>query len=243
MWIQQGTYPLRLRLADVRRQDLPQIDSRGQLKPLTLAANEGIAESTHLVVFQGGLVGCEFNFYGPRIGRLSGYLSERATGGAQHVVFEPIFQRDPIQLLRQLESIKTFDLKIPVTLIPEVSGIDPPLGRALRAMAAGSGAGTVSTSLGPEPYARGGVIDPRMLALAISLAQNPAFKEGAGRFVVTGFDSQQRINEIDILRGKLVSEERMVFQNPTLRAINSNSAYAAISEAYEKVKSIIPEDE
>ena len=242
LWIHRGTYPLRLRLADIRKEDLPLIDARGRLKPLTLAANEGIAESTHMVIFEPGVVGCEFNFHGPRIGRLPAYLGERGEDEAGNLYFEPMFSRDAVRLLRNLREIKVFDLKIPTALIPLVTQRDPPLGRALRAMAAASGASTVALTAGPEAYSRGEAISPRMLTLAVSLAQSGTFNEEASRFVVTGFGADGQINEIDVLRGKLLSEERMVFQDEASRAVNTESAYSAIEEAYARVRESVLEE-
>ncbi len=69
--------PPRLRLGTVRQQDLPQLEDHGRISPLRLQSQQGIVEQTHVVFFDDGIVGVEFNFHGPRINRLGRYLYVR----------------------------------------------------------------------------------------------------------------------------------------------------------------------
>jgi len=48
------------------------------LTDLNVQTFEGLVEPVHVVFFRGGLVGVEFNFYGPRPSRLGYYLQKMA---------------------------------------------------------------------------------------------------------------------------------------------------------------------
>ena len=61
----------------VRRYGLPQLEEDGTVSALALTERQGLLESTHAVFFPNGIVGAEFNFFGPRLSRLSGYMQEK----------------------------------------------------------------------------------------------------------------------------------------------------------------------
>jgi hypothetical protein len=69
-WVDHLGADPRMRFAQIRRVGLPQIDASGNLSDLNLAGSEGLVEPAHIVFFSHGLVGVEFNFYGPRPSRL-----------------------------------------------------------------------------------------------------------------------------------------------------------------------------
>ncbi len=234
IWVHRGTFPLRLRIADVRKSDLPLIDREGRLRPLNLASDEGVAEGTHLVVFADGRVGCEFNYYGPRIGRLSNYLEVKAPSVVPSVVFDPIIYTDTALQLRRLQSAKSVTFRIPAVLSRAVREVDESLGELLSSTAARTESPTVSIHLDPEPHSRQ-PIGGGALELVRRLFKIQEIRNGAIEFTVSGFDSDGRINEIDLLGGRLVAEETMVRQDDSSRAVNSLSAYEAIEAARNRV--------
>jgi hypothetical protein len=230
VWVHRGALPLRIRLADIRRSDLPLIDREGRLRPLALEANEGVAEGTHVVVFADGYVGCEFNFYGPRLGRISSYLVEKAPDVTPGVEFDPVIYADTAAQLRQLQSAKSVSLRIPAELAAAVREADPSLGELLSTTAERLGAPTVAIQFGPEPRSRS-PIGQGALDLVRGLFQLRSIRQNAIEFTVTGLDREGRISEIDLLGGRLVAEETMIRQDSSSRAINSLSAYRAIESA------------
>jgi hypothetical protein len=74
VWVDEVGDICKLRFANVQRNALPLAEAGGQLTDLNLADDAGIYEVSHLCIFPDGIVGVEFNFYGPRPSRLAPYL-------------------------------------------------------------------------------------------------------------------------------------------------------------------------
>jgi hypothetical protein len=91
-WIDRATARGQLRFAVIRRDGLPYAEQRGAQTALRLAATAGLVEQSHVVCFPNNIVGCEFNFYGPRLPALARYLTGRGGPKAQQVRFEPLTQ-------------------------------------------------------------------------------------------------------------------------------------------------------
>jgi hypothetical protein len=74
-WADSTRSPYRLRLANIRRGQHPPVENAGNFSPLVLGSGSGLAEITHFVLFQDGICGAEFNFYGPRASQLGFYFA------------------------------------------------------------------------------------------------------------------------------------------------------------------------
>lgn len=57
--------PQRVRFYRIRRRNLPETEQSGNFADLVLAEQEGLAESIHIVLFDEGVIGSEYNHYGP----------------------------------------------------------------------------------------------------------------------------------------------------------------------------------
>src|SRR5207237_6553911 len=74
VWTMSIPGQTRLCIGLIRRSGLPRVEQAGEVSPLTITPDQGLVEQTHLVFFARGVVGAEFNFYGPRPSRLADYL-------------------------------------------------------------------------------------------------------------------------------------------------------------------------
>jgi hypothetical protein len=88
-WVDRPNPRQRFRLGQIRRSGLPQVEQGGALTDLPIPANSGLVEAIHVVSFANNIVGSDFNFYGPRMSRLSVYLHEKAARRCPDVTFEP----------------------------------------------------------------------------------------------------------------------------------------------------------
>jgi hypothetical protein len=95
-WVDEIGEICKIRFANVRRNALPQAEADGELTDLPLADHAGICEVSHLAIFPDGIVGIEFNFYGPRPSRLAPYLRRSATA-AQSSSLKPFCARTWLQ--------------------------------------------------------------------------------------------------------------------------------------------------
>jgi hypothetical protein len=131
-WIDGVDRNPRMRFSQIRRVGLPQIDAAGSLSDLNRRASEGLVQALHVVFFANGLVGVEFNFYGPRPSRL-GYYLMRTAGLSEMPVFEPLLRSDVIAQLDRLRDIRLFDLKVRASYASMLKQADADLGAAFDA--------------------------------------------------------------------------------------------------------------
>jgi hypothetical protein len=79
-WVDSTKMPCKIRLGNIRRADFPQVEEYGEISPLELSENSGLVDHTHIVFLGDDIIGCDYNYQGPRITRLAYYLSEKAAG-------------------------------------------------------------------------------------------------------------------------------------------------------------------
>lgn len=101
---------VRIIMGAVRRNDLPSLENDGQITPIALKGN-GLVELSHVVFFDRGIVGYEFNSYGPRMANLPGYLSAKCRNGPP-VRIDPILNRDAEEKFSRLQDIRGFKLRL-----------------------------------------------------------------------------------------------------------------------------------
>ncbi|HEV8264492.1 MAG TPA: hypothetical protein VGQ06_06045 [Gemmatimonadales bacterium] len=231
-WVDRSAAPQRLRFGISRRSGLPLLEQRGRVGPLNISAAAGLAELVHVVFFPDNIVGSEFNFYGPRVPRLRFYFEEKARQVCPPVAFEPLLRQDVLEQLRRLRQIRVMDLKIRVPFIEAIRAVDEDIGTALDVAARAGEAEEVELVLRPAAYHRGFLSD-RVTRLIRALARRDDLRENARLLRVTGFDTQLgHMVQVDVLSDYLVSSKRIIRQAGRSRALDMESAYAAIEEAH-----------
>jgi len=235
-WVDDAGATGKLRMGTVRRSGLPQVDRAGTLSDLSIPQSAGLVEQIHVVFFPNGIVGTDFNFYGPRLSKLSAYLAKKARGVVPPVVFEALLRQDVAEQLRQLSNVKLFQLKIRKSYVQRIASVDQSLGEAFRAAAAVCDAEAIEVTLAPEPYSRKG-IGQRMLKVLRQLVGLRDLREESIRFHVKGTDSETGATSvIDLLSDKLVVRKKIIKHGDRSRALDSESAYRAIRAAYQDVE-------
>ena len=96
LFVDSGTFPLRLQFACIRRDNLPVVEKGGDLSPLKLDDDAGLMDCCHVVIFDDGIVAAEFNQEGPRLRRLGQYLMFKG-GLPSPPRFNPLFQTDVLR--------------------------------------------------------------------------------------------------------------------------------------------------
>src|SRR2546426_2661764 len=208
-----GQVPYHLRLATVRRGDLPRLEQDGQLGPLPIPANSGLAEETYFAFFADGIVGVLFNFYGPRPARLVSYLGAKCPSPLDSVHIEPLLREDVAAQLEGLGGIRLVDLAVRRPALDILRRHDKSLTDGLASNARLGGAQKVRVVLQPEPYSKEG-LGPRAVSMVRRLAGIPEVGVIMDRFLVRGYDpTRKETIDIDVLRDQLVSTEEVVFQD------------------------------
>lgn len=110
-----GEETIEIRLVLSRKNELPYVDKNGELKPLIEflpSMDAGLAEITHLVIFtEYGVVGAEYNYYGPRPSAISYYIQNKYPDIVK-VDMDPKVNKDVLQKLRDEAELSLFSLKV-----------------------------------------------------------------------------------------------------------------------------------
>jgi hypothetical protein len=231
-WVDDPTPRARLRFATIRREGLPFVEERGAVTALEIPEAAGLVEQCHVVCFEHNIVGCEFNFYGPRLSRLGPYLRERGGDSLPRVRFEPLVRRDVAALLDSAYGVRIFRLRIRNSDIAAISDADRDLGSAFAAEASLSEAEELEIQLRPRAYARGH-LGNRMLQLTRRLARRQDIGEVASMFSVDVQWMENGASEtVNLLDDRLVATRPVARSAGRGRAVDTQSAYAAIESAY-----------
>jgi hypothetical protein len=231
-WIDEVGEICKIRFANVRRNALPQAEAGGELTDLVLAEEAGICEVSHLCIFPEGIVGIEFNFYGPRPGRVAPYLRRAAGDDCPEFKLGALLRHDVAALLQRKKAVRKLDLNVRRPHIDVIEQANASLGAALRAAETASNADCVGLYLEPEPYQRRN-LDDGILSLLRRLAIRADLRENARTLKATVIDQQtDRAEEIDLLRDELISQKKILRQHDRTRVLLSRDAYAKIEEAY-----------
>ena len=236
-WVRRTDPPQQFRFGHIRHTGLPLVENRGRLADLRIPEDSGLVEVTHLVVFEGNIVGADFNFYGPRVGRLGGYLGAKSGGRCDPVSFEPLVRRDVEDALQRLGALRLFHLKIRSSYASDMAAVDDSLAAAFEAAAQAGGAEEVELILTPKRYSRRGHLSDRFRRTILRLAGDPDLREAASIFKVRGprVDTGE-MSEVDILRDHLVAEEQIMRHTKRGRSLDERSAYGAIMKAYDGLR-------
>lgn len=235
-WIPTYNSHPRLILGHIRRSGLPLLESRGQLENLPIAEDQGITELIHIVFFPDNIVGFDFNFYGPRLNRLTRYLSAKAPDTHPLVSFQPLLRHDVLEQLKKLKSLKMFDLRIRKSYAQKVKEADENLGKAFEMAAGLSDAEQLEIILKPERNSKKS-IGTKILDGVKKLAGRDDVYTEASCFKIKGEnDSTGKIDEIDLLRDQLIAKKTVAKRVGRSKALDEESVFQAIEQAYTELK-------
>lgn len=233
-WVDSQKSPRKLRFATIRHVGLPLVETSGVLKDLPISSQEGLYDPVHVVIFSDDIVGVEFNFYGPRAGRLPYYLT--TVCGAPAFEITPLLRQNASRQLRGFDEIRLLDLEIRPNWTEAVTEASPPLGRIFREAFKVGRPQLARVTLKPEGR-RKGFLDRSLLGAVRNLSRRTDLPTGATKFDVKGRNQvTQALEEVDVLREHLVSRKAIVKQGVLNRAINSEDAYRAIAEAHGEMR-------
>lgn len=222
----------RMRFGHSRRSALPQVELGGRLSSLRIAQNAGLAEAVHVTFFQGGIVGTDFNFYGPRVSGLGRYLAA-VVPNADRFELHPLIRGEAATALQGLRNATYLQIRVHPDYVDAVSGANESRGAAFRAQRDLGDA--KSYELVWRRRGRRG--RDGLLASLLRLAQRNDLREGALKFVVKGvLEETDRIATVDLLRDQLISTKRIFRQSVRSRALRPESAYEAIREAHTELR-------
>jgi hypothetical protein len=231
VWVDKVGEICEIRFANIRRNALPLAEIGGELADLNLADEAGIYEVSHLCIFPDGIVGMEFNFYGPRPSRLAPYLRRTVGEDCPEFTLEALLRQDVADLLSRKRAVRKLDLSIRQPYIAVVAQANASLGSALRAAETASHADCIGVYLEPEPYQRRN-LDDGILDMLRRLVRRSDLRENVRTLKATVVDQEERTEEIDLLRDELISMKTILRQHGRTRVLLDDDAYAKIIDAH-----------
>ncbi len=236
-WVHSAQMPCKVALGTIRRSDLPDLETQGELTPLEIPENSGLVERTHIVFLDDNIVGCDTNFYGPRITRLANYLAEKANGVApEWITFNPILRQDVYKQLAKVKYLKLVNMRIMAPYAETIAKIDENLAEAFRAAHRAGDADDIEVILQASKASKGWLSES-LLNTVKQLGRNKELQFDVATFKVHGYSEEQQKSVIlDLLSDKLVIKRAIVRTSSRSRSLNPASAYQAIISAYNEVK-------
>ena len=136
MWDEDGfeTRP-RGRFGIVRRDALPAVEYLGALTDLDLRPEEGLVEHIHIRFFPNNIVAADFNFYGPRVQKLTQYLAAIVPNAGPAVEFAPLYRKSGVDALYGLRDLHSFNLQVHRSFLQQMYSAPDEVQRGLEAVA------------------------------------------------------------------------------------------------------------
>ncbi|AWP26361.1 hypothetical protein [Paenibacillus sp. Cedars] len=230
------------RFAVSRRTSLPELEDQGVLKGLNIPANAGLAEITHFVYYPtAGVIGLEFNFYGPRATSLKDYVVEKSrtfSNPAAHIDITPILNLDVDRQVRSIgDEVSLVQIEVAKNSIGITEQLDTSLKNAFEAAASVSEAETVEVILRKKKYSKSGFGFPFVKQKLIDFLTQQSNRDQIHRFKLVGQDTTTEKNKaFDLLEDKMISTKSVITIDDKRRAVESTSMYNAINEAYHELR-------
>jgi len=228
--------PIRARIGTKRRNDLPMIEVNGTTHDLTMPEGGGLLEPSHFVIFPDNVIGCEFNFYGPRPVSIRKYLLEKAEDYIDEVIFTPIIRHDLNLLLSRMGEVRVFSFKAHRGMRDLIEEMNTSLANAFSALRDTSDAKYIEIVLRNNSHSR----DPISLPLVSNLAHwlgDSSVRAGLEELKIHAFDeSACEFRDFDLLKEYIHSVKTVVKHDDIHKSINSDSMYTAIISAYNELR-------
>lgn len=120
-------------IAFKRRTDLPPIESDGTYSDIPLTRNAGLAEISHFTFYpEVSVLGCEWNFYAPRVGKWCEYV-ERSSARVEQVNANHLITGEALDQIEQ-NRVAAGEITVLRDKVDVVKSLDVNLWKALRAV-------------------------------------------------------------------------------------------------------------
>lgn len=225
-----------IRFGRIRGRNLPsRIDDGDTIDNIPLRPNGGLFEVTHLMYFDPGIIGAEFNFYAPRVSRLASYV--RAKAAINNLEIVPIIRGDAIRDLRRMERIKRVSFKVATDAFPARGRQQFQIFNRIAAAAESPGVETISITLAAEQGRNSPSLGREIVNELLGLAALPNLGELADHATAEGYRRDStRLELVDLLNDELVGKRDFIRENIRSKTLDSAHAYATISDVFRELE-------
>lgn len=230
-------------IAKIRRSDLPlkfNVNSK-YISPLDLREYEGLFEPSHFVIFDGKIIGAEYNYYGVRwinsklVKIINNYLKQNTLADIKRVEIKPILKKEVYDLIEKFVEIRGIRISIATNYAKLLKQEDP--------------------ASFEQMFSAAEIVDDMWLHLTFSLGRGKKYGDPAKfkkvlkliKKILSREDSKNNVNVMEI-RGKfegsdsiesvnvleelMLTEKRVSKLDDRTRAVNPESMHEEIIKSY-----------
>jgi hypothetical protein len=224
--VDRAESPHRVRFYRVRRRNLPETEGGGVFRALELGEQDGLAESIHMVFFDDDVVGAEYNHYGPRATTFGGFVQERCS---QDVRLRYLIRSDVIEKILRMPEIRKVRIKVEPSVATALKQHAGGLGGAFDAAEVFQAGRYMELVLAARAADRSFTDNVKSLLRAIR-GQNAVGHVDA--FEVYGKNQDSEYEHLNLLHDRVIVQTEISRESPRSRALDKDSAYAAVEAAY-----------
>lgn len=229
-----GEDKVRGQFAIKRRTKLPSIESDGQYLPLRLEARQGLAEIFHFVYYpETQLMGVEFNFFAPRIGRWQDYLTAKASHLVNMVETEIQLSGDVLRTLQRMGRKTVAVIGVHRDQVDVLEGLSGSLQRSFHELREMSNGLELQVTMKLGTRRRDEELQMpwlRRLPQFLGIREN---REALSILKIFAYDEDMRKTvPVDLLEDSMVVVKRVTSLGENSRAVMSGPMYEAIEGAH-----------
>jgi hypothetical protein len=233
-WLHSNGDPYYVRFGKIRRGDFPQVEHLGTLEDLSLAEGRGLVDAIHMVFFPNNILAADSASHAPRLTRFAHYLQIALPQSFQQISFDPLIRPDISAALRRLKDIRFMSIRVKSSKIEALGNSNSSLRATFASASQMIAADRIELVLRIEKDQREGAKGP-IMDIVNSLVNRDDLHDIASHFEVKGEDEDTgRVTALDLLSSQLLTERSISKQTARGRAVDPDSAFAQITDAYQK---------
>ena len=229
----------------VRKSALPQLYSSGKAQDLSLAAQDGLVDVTHFIIFPDGVVGTEVNRFGPSFAQFPRYVHTVLKEFRPRVKAGVLIQPDTLAALQRLQQITLAEMEISKSRAEIVKRAHEAedVWDVFRAAGDQFGGEQVKVTVRPEQVRQGRTtatrrrfLDSSAVARLRRWALRDDVRSAVDSFTIKGFDPAvgQQVT-LDLLDQKLISRKTVTGLGPS-RVVVRADMFNRIIEAHAEMQ-------
>ena len=124
IWIVNEQFPFMLIFGKIRKKGFPRLVNGLKIRDLNLARNTGLVEMSHMIFWDNGIVGVEYNHYGPKVSKFEEYIKDKTS---KSIHLHQIVNRNIDEIFNKIQGIFSFKIKFYSSYLEDLSQEDSDL--------------------------------------------------------------------------------------------------------------------
>lgn len=229
------SFPLKIVLGYTRGSDFPLVDNEGNIEPLTLPEKAGLFDPTHLVIFQNGIVGIEYNSKGPRPQTLRYFLEKKIPRSEySEIKMLQIINPDISSTLSRIGEIKAFEIAIRRNNSDYLKDLNEPLKYAMESLQTISDdVEEITVILKHKKYSKEPITLPFLKQISNWLGRAEVI-DNLEDCKITAFDEELKTTrDFDLLNSVIFTKRDIIKMDNVYKSVDSDAMFQAIFDSYE----------